>query len=133
MRRRQQQTTGSSFKKFIFAAFSVAEIKLLIVFFYYWINIVLFTNSHSLFLRRFSRIVEQTHSFVACSAGGYRPECDPLKEELMQGETTVFLILHWISLTLFACISWVNLFFAVNISDVKAILNKLFKFNPCCK
>ena len=125
-----QQTSGSSFKKFILSVFSIAEIKLLIVFFCYWITIILLTSTHSFYLRKYRRLLDDAFPFIACTAGGYRPECERFQKDLMQDEINVLLALSWITLSLFAFTSWVNLFFVIQISDLKAIMNKISR--SCC-
>ena len=84
------------------------------------------TNSLSFMLRNFNHFTEQFSVFIACSAGGYRAKCAPIAKRLTEG-TTDALILIIISNVFYAFVSWANLFFVIQISDIKALFNKLLK------
>jgi len=109
------------------AAFSVAEIKLLIVFCYYWLATVSLTNFISFLLRNANNFSEDLASYISCAAGGYKPECEPLKDNFMSGEANISLGLYWIAFTFLATTSWVNLFFVIQLSDLKALIKAMFK------
>ena len=111
-------------KKFLLAAFSVAEIKLLIVFCYYWIAIISLTNFISYHLRNVNNFSEDLASYISCTAGGYKSECEPLKDNLMNGKANVSLALYWIAFTFLATTSWANLFFVIQVSDLNALIKK---------
>jgi len=106
------------------AAFSVAEIKILIVFCYYWIAIISLTNFISFQLRNANNFADDFSSYISCTAGGYKFECEPLKDNLMNGEANLGLALYWIGFTFLATISWANLFFVIQVSDLKALIKK---------
>jgi len=119
-----QSNPQASLQSVTIATFSVPEIKLLILFCYYWITIITLTNSLSFMLRNFDHFRKDFSIFIACSAGGYRAQCMPLARRLTDGATDV-LILTIISNVLFAFVSWANLVFVIQIADLKVLFNKL--------
>ena len=134
MKQLNYQHSKFSLKKFLLAAFSVAKIKLLIVFCYYWFATVSLTNFISFLLRNANNFSEDLASYISCTAGGYRPECEPLKDNLTNEESKLSLALYWIAFTFLATTSWVNLFFVIQLSDLKALINAMFKKSKtCCK
>ena len=129
-KKQHEHQTRRSLKHYILASFTVAEIKLLILFCYYWITIVLLTNGIGSFIRNFDHYIDDDISaFVSCSAGGYKENCEPLAEKMIQISPT--LVLNWIANIMFAFITWANLLFVVRMSDLKAWFNKLFNQCTC--
>ena len=118
-------TTASSFKKF-FITLSVPEAKLLILFFFYWTAIILVTHAISFVIRKSDSALEKVEDFVICSVGGYRPECIPLRENLVDGNTIIGLVLVILMNTLLAFASWANLFFVIQSAELKALFKGLF-------
>ena len=70
--------------------------------------------------------MENFNALVFCNAGGNKAECETLKE-LLQEHTNRDLITSWVGNTFLACISWPNLFYVIQVSDVKAVYKALFK------
>jgi len=84
------------------------------------------SNAMSFQLRNFDEYADELNDFFICSAGGYRPKCEPIGEELRH-DGRLSLVLTWIAITLLALVSWVNLFFVIQISDIRNFTNKVFK------
>ena len=85
-------------------------------------------NSISFMTRNLSRFIEEDLSdFITCSAGGYKPECTSLEERLMEGDVTAATLLNGMSAILLTLISWANLLFVVQLSDLKTLYNKFCK------
>ena len=89
------------------------------------------SNAMSFQLRNFDEYTDDLNDFFICSAGGYRPKCKPIGEELRH-DGRLALVLTWIAITLLALLSWVNLFFVIQISDIKNFTNKVFKNCTIC-
>lgn len=86
-------------------------------------------NSISFMTRNLGRFIEEDLSdYISCSAGGFKPECTSLEERLMEGNVTAAAILNGMSAMLLILMTWANLLFVVQLSDLKALYNKL-----CCK
>jgi len=118
------RSTRFSFKKF-FLTLSVPEAKLLILFFFYWIVTVLITNTISFVIRNSDRALEKALDFIICSAGGYRTECRMLEENLVDGNTIAGVVLVIVMNTMLTSASWANLFFLIQIQDLKALFKRL--------
>ena len=113
-----------SFKKF-FVTLSVPEAKLLILFCFYWIAISLILHTVSFVIRNGDRALEKAQDFVLCSAGGYREECRPLEENLVDGNTIAGMVLV-VTMNLFlTSASWANLFFLIQYQDLKILFRRL--------
>jgi len=76
--------------------------------------------------------MQDLFNYISCSLGGYRTECIPLEEKVLDGDTVVVTLLM-ISNTLLALASWANLFFIIRFADLKALLNKVIKYIPLLK
>jgi len=127
MQSSSKKTTGFSLRKLICSSLSVAEIKLLSLFCYYSITMIFVANSISFMTRNLGHFIEEDLSdFITCSAGGFKPQCTPLEERLMEGDVTTSTILNGISAMLLILITWANLLFVIQLSDLKALYNKLF-------
>jgi len=115
---------GFSIKNLL-SSFSTAEIKLLILFCYYWFIIVLVTTTISVILRTFdSQLENRTNAWIYCTAGGVTDECESIREEI-EDKFYGALALIWITGTFQALIGWVTLLAVIEVSDVKAVYAKI--------
>ena len=87
---------------------------------------MLITNSFSYVLRNSNGVMQDLFNYISCSLGGYRTECIPSEEKVLDGDT-VGVTLLIISDTLLALASWVNLFFIIQFADLKILFNKVIK------
>ena len=115
--------TISSIKNLLIS-FSVAEIKLLILFCYYWVTIVVLSTTVSLVVRNSDELSERTNTLISCIAGGIEAECGSIREAL-QEDFNGELFLSCFGHALRAFTQWVHLIFVIQSSDVKAVYKKL--------
>ena len=105
--------------------FSVAEMKLIILFSYYWIALLLLLTSFGVVLHQFND--QRTHflDHVACSIGGYREECEVFRENLKQSSIPLLVVTSIVVIFTSFC-NIVNLIFVLQFSNVKKWIKKLF-------
>ena len=85
---------------------------------------MLITHSFSYLLRASNGSLQDLFDFIICSIGGYRTECIPSEERVQEGDmigVTLLLISH----TSLSFVSWGNLFFVIQFSDLKTFVNKV--------
>ena len=71
------------------------------------------------------KIMEDFGTWISCNAGGVKAECEAIREAI-QEDTNDGLILSSIVYVLVALVTWVNLFFVIKVSDIKAVYKRYF-------
>lgn len=113
--------------KFKIIRFNASEFKLLVLFCYYWITILIRVIFHGLLLRNRNRDLANKYllDYTSCSFGGYRDECRVFEEQLRE-ETIVLLVIGHISTMFLSLVNLINLFFVIQFSDIKERFKRLF-------
>ena len=109
----------------IFNSYSIPETKLIILFSYYGITIVLLLIHLVTNLRVNDTAVENISNFALCSAGGYRAECDKYRETLNRN-LTPSIVFDLISTLFLSFANIINLLYAIQYKDVKEAIKKVF-------
>ena len=109
----------------IFNSYSIPETKLIILFSYYGITIILLLIHLIVTLRSTDTIVENISSFTLCSAGGYRTVCDEYRETL-SSNLTPSLVFDLIFTLFLSFVNIINLLYVLQYKDIKETLKKVF-------
>jgi len=105
--------------------FSVAEMKLIILFSYYWITVLLLLTSFGVVLHQFNDQRSYFLDHVFCSIGGYREECEVFRENMKQSSIPLLVVNSIVALFTSFC-NVVNLIFVLQFSSVKKWIKKIF-------
>ena len=120
---KHKQESDKSSKKVCGIKFTVAQLKLSVLFAYYWVTSVILLSTIGLMLRNLDHANTQQVNHFYCSIGGYRRECDVYREQLL-GVQTETVVMDLMSITVLSFVNVVNLFFVINFSDFKNHLKK---------
>ena len=114
-----------SMREMIFTSYSIPETKLIILFSYYGLTVILLLIHLIVIFRSTDTIVENISSFTLCSAGGYRTECDKYRENL-NSNLTPAIVFDLISTLFLSFVNIVNLLYVLQYKDIKEALKKVF-------
>jgi len=110
--------------------YSTPEVKLIILFSYYSVTVILILIRLVVNLRSISTAVENVADFTLCSAGGYRMECDDHRQKLHNNMTTS-VIFDLISTIFMALVNFINLLYVLHYQDFnrlkEALRNTVYK------
>ena len=110
-------------REMIFTSYSVPETKLIILFSYYGITIILLLIRLTVTLRTRDTTAENITNLTVCSAGGHRAECNEYRETL-NSNLTPAVVFELIS-TLFSCFAnIINLLYVLQCNDFKVFICK---------
>ena len=105
-------------------SYSTPEIKLIILFSYYGITIILVLIRLMVNLLSINPIVDNIFNFTLCSTGGHKEECDRYREEL-NNDLIIGVVLDLISFFAIALGNIVNLLYVLQYKDVKNVFQKI--------
>ena len=86
---------------------------------------IVLLSSISLAMGSSDKIMEDFGTWISCTAGGTRAECEAIREAI-QEDTNDGLVLSFVVYVLVALATWVNLFFVIQVSDIKAVYKRYF-------
>ena len=109
----------------IFTSYSIPETKLIILFSYYCIAIILLLIRLVVLLRSNDTVVENVSGFTLCSTGGYRTECDKYRENL-NNNLTPSILFDMISTVFLSLLNVIDLIYVVQFKDIKEAFQKAF-------
>lgn len=115
----------SSLREIIFTSYSIPETKLIILFSYYGITIILLLIHVVVLLRSNDTLVENITRFILCSAGGYRTECNQYRENL-NNHMIPSLVFDLVSTLFLSLVNAINLVYVLQYKDVKEAIKKVF-------
>ena len=118
-------TKKRSLREMIFTSYSIPETKLIILFSYYCVAIILLLIQLVVILRSNDTTVENVSSFALCSVGGYRTECDTYRENL-NDDLTPAIVFDLISTVFLSLVNIINLLYVVQYKDIKEAFQKAF-------
>jgi len=103
-----------------FIKYSTPEVKLITLFSYYSITVILLLIHLVISLRLSDTAVENAAKFALCSAGGYRSECDEYKKEIHR-KLIPSIIFDLISTMFVALVNGINLLYVIQYKDIKTL------------
>ena len=118
-------TKKPSLREMIFTSYSIPETKLIILFSFYCISIILLLIHLVVILRSNDTVVENVSGFTLCSVGGYRTECDRYRENL-NNDLTPAIVFDLISTVFLSLVNVINLLYVVQYKDIKEAFQKAF-------
>ena len=104
--------------------YSTPEVKLIILFSYYSVTMILLLIRLVVNLRSINTAVENVTNFTLCSAGGYKMECDEYRQQLYHNMTPS-VIFDLISTMFVALINFINLLYVLKYQDFNRIKETL--------
>jgi len=104
--------------------YSTPEVKLIILFSYYSVTVILILVRLVVNLRSINTAVENVADFTLCSTGGYRMECDEYRERLHHNMIPS-VIFDLISTIFIALVNFINLLYVLQYQDFKRLKETL--------
>ena len=111
-------------KKFL-GSFSIAETKLILLICFYWVTNIIWLTAATLGIGSSNKLLEDFSIYISCTAGGIKLECETIRESI-QEDLYDDLVISLISYVVLALITWFNLFFVIQASDVIALYKYFF-------
>jgi len=108
----------------VFSSYSIPEAKLIILFSYYGIAIILLLIHLVVTLRSNDTAVENISSLTLCSAGGYRMECDKFRDTL-HSNLIPAIVFDLISTLFISFANIINLLYVLQYEDIKEAFKKV--------
>ena len=109
--------------------YSIPEVKLIFIFFYYAINFLVYLIALIMYLFVLHDYGESIFQYKFCSAGGYKQECEIYRERA-ENAFIPSTVTSTISVILFSLINFTHLMYAVQFLNLKkSIHDKLKSWN----